>query len=254
MATPYVAIICGHGKSDSGAWDPGCTYKTGGKTYTEAELMLKITKAFVKYAEASGIKVYTDASGGNMKNMNKTIKEANAKGCDYYISVHCDYKNAPTGTYPYYYITSSKGKKLATALNNAVKKDMGIKSRGVHSSLTLGEVKSTNMPACIFETGSIKADLKMLRDDYDDYGKALAKGLCNFLGITFQADDVPFKVKAKSNLKIREEASLDSKAVKEVCKKGTVYTIVETASNGTRGKLKSGAGWITITDKYVERI
>lgn len=254
MATPYVAIICGHGKSDSGAWDPGCTYKTGGKTYTEAELMLKITKAFVKYAEASGIKVYTDASGGNMKNMNKTIKEANAKGCDYYISVHCDYKNAPTGTYPYYYITSSKGKKLATALNNAVKKDMGIKSRGVHSSLTLGEVKSTNMPACIFETGSIKADLKMLCDDYDDYGKALAKGLCNFLGIKFKSDDVPFKVKAKSNLKIREEASLDSKAVKEVCKKGTVYTIVETASNGTRGKLKSGAGWITITDKYVERV
>lgn len=250
MATPYVAIICGHGKSDNGNFDPGCTYKTGGKTYTEAELMLKITKSFVKYAEASGIKVYTDASGGNMKNMNKTIKEANAKGCDYYISVHCDYKNAPTGTYPYYYKGSAQGKKLATALNNAVKKDMGLKTRKIAASTTLGEVASTNMPACIFETGSIKADLKILRDKPEEYGKALAKGLCDFLQIKFTGEK-DFQIKPKTNLKVREKASLTSKELDKIAKKGEVYTIVKT--DGSRGELKSG-GWVTITDKYVERV
>ena len=251
----YVAIVCGHGTSDSGAWDPGCVYKKNGTTYTEANLMLRITKAFVKYARANGIKVYTDADNGNNKNMNKTIREANTKGCDYYISIHCDYSGAPSGTYPYYYKGSSKGKKLATALNNAVKKEMGLKTRKIAASTTLGEVASTNMPACIFETGSIKADLQMLRYDYDEYGKALAKGLCKFLGITFKEESskkVPFKIKAKMNLKIREDYSLTSKDTGKICKKGTIYTITQIASNGTRGKLKSGAGWITITDKYVQ--
>ena len=36
-----VALMCGHGRSVDGSWDPGCAY---GK-YTEAGLMLPITKA-----------------------------------------------------------------------------------------------------------------------------------------------------------------------------------------------------------------
>lgn len=246
---PYVAIICGHGKSSSGSWDPGCVYKVGKKTYTEADLMLLITRSFVRYAESSGIKVYSDESCGNMKNMNKTIQEANAKNVDYYISLHCDYSGAPSGLYPYYYTGSGEGRKLALCLEKAVMKDIGIKTRGIHPSTTLGEVSSTKMPSCIFETGSIKADLKILKDQYDDYGKALAKGLCNFLKIDFKEPE--FKVKAKVNLIVREGSSLKSKKANKRCKKGSEYTIIET--NGSRGKLKAG-GWITITDKYVERV
>lgn len=247
----YPAIICGHGLSSDGSWDPGCVYKVGKKTYTEADLMLPITRAFVKYLKASGLKVYSDESGDNMKNMNRTISEANAKKCDYYISLHCDYSGAPTGTYPYYYTGSKEGRKLADCLNKAVMKDMKIKTRGLHGSTSLGEVSSTNMPSCIFETGSIKADLKILRDQPDNYGKALAKGFCNFLGIKFQEPN--FKVRAKKNLIVRSTPSLTSKKLDKVCKKGMTYTIIETNEKGTRGRLKTG-GWITITSKYVERI
>lgn len=251
MAKQYkVGIYCGHGKSSDGTWDPGCVYKTGGKTYTEAELMLPITDYFVDYVRKCGIVVYTDVTGGNMKNMNKCIEIANKYDLDYYISIHCDYSGAPSGTYPYYYKGSSKGKKLATALNNAVKKDMGLKTRKIAASTTLGEVASTNMPACIFETGSIKSDLKVLRDKPDEYGKSLAKGLCNFLNIDFVGEK-DFHIKPKTNLKVREKASLTSKELDKIAKKGEVYTIVKT--DGDRGELKSG-GWVTITDKYVERI
>lgn len=252
-----IGIYCGHGKSSDGTWDPGCTYKTSGKTYTEAELMLEITESFVKHARECGIVVYTDVTGGNMKNMNKCIEIANKYNLDYYISVHCDYSEAPTGTYPYYCKGSTKGKKLATELANSVKKEMGLKIRKIASSTDLGEVTNTNMPACIFETGSIKADLKILRDKPEEYGIALAKGLCNFLGITYKggAQNKAFTIIPKMDLKIRKEASLDSDVVNgQVCKKGTKYTIVETANDDTRGKLKSGVGWITITDKYVKKV
>ena len=39
---------------------------------------------------------------------------------------------------------------------------------------------------------------------------------------------------------------------KNGAKKGFIYTIVETS--GTWGKLKSGAGWISVADKHVQRI
>ena len=37
-------------------------------------------------------------------------------------------------------------------------------------------------------------------------------------------------------------------------KKNEAYTIVEVNSQGTWGKLKSGAGWISLNDKYVKKV
>ena len=39
-----------------------------------------------------------------------------------------------------------------------------------------------------------------------------------------------------------------------VLKKNEAYTIVEVNSQGTWGKLKSGAGWISLNDKYVTKV
>ena len=61
-----------------------------------------------------------------------------------------------------------------------------------------------------------------------------------------------FKVRAKGNLIVRKTSSLLSKNLKTL-KKGSTYNIVRVSSNGKRGKLSTG-GWITITNKYVERI
>lgn len=249
---PYIAIICGHGTSLDGSWDPGTTYdlNNNGKitTYeTEAGLMLRITKAAVKYVRQSGIKVYTDADTNNNLNMIKTIQKANSLNVDAYISIHCDWYKAGTGTLPLYYPTSSKGKKLANCVNKYVMSDMKMKTRGLSTRTDLGELNDTDMPSCIFETGSIKADITKLKD-YNTYGKAIAKGICDYFGVQF-IDDT-FTVKTKGNLIVRKEADLSSSKIKTL-KKGYKYTIVDTAKNNTRGKLSSG-GWITITSKYVD--
>lgn len=174
-----IAVQCGHGTSTDGSWDSGCVY---GK-YTEAGLMLKITKAAVKYLRASGIKVISDADTGNNKNMIKDVEWANKEGVDLYVSIHCDYSKAPKGVMPLY--VSNSGKKLATALNKAIKNGMGMNSRGVQKRTDLWELNGTDMTACILETGAIKADLASLRDKSDAYGKCIAKGICNYLGVTF---------------------------------------------------------------------
>lgn len=180
MAKKKIAVQCGHGTSTDGSWDSGCVY---GK-YTEAGLMLKITKAAVKYLRASGITVISDADSGNNKNMIKDVQWANKEGVELYVSIHCDYSKAPKGVMPLY--VSSSGKKLATALNKAIKSGMGMKSRGVQKRTDLWELNGTDMTACILETGAIKADLATLRDKSDAYGKCIAKGICNYLGVTFK--------------------------------------------------------------------
>lgn len=64
--------------------------------------------------------------------------------------------------------------------------------------------------------------------------------------------DTSFKVKITCNaLTIRQSDSFDSKAVGTVYK-NEIYTITQ-ASNGL-GKLKSGAGWISMGSAYVQKV
>lgn len=174
-----IAVMCGHGKSTDGTWDCGTSY--GGNN--EAALMLPITKAAVKYLRASGVTVISDADTNNNKNMIADVSWANKEKVSIYVSIHCDWYKAPTGTMPLY--VSTKGKALATAINKAVMSGMGMKTRGVTKRTDLYELNYTDAPACIFETGSIKADIKKLKDS-DKYGKCIAKGICNYLGIAFK--------------------------------------------------------------------
>lgn len=174
-----VALMVGHGKTTSGSWDCGCAYAGN----TEAALMLPITKAAVKYLRQSGVTVISDADTNNNKNMVEDVAWANKEKADIYVSVHCDWYKAPTGVYPLY--VSSRGKKVADALNTAIKKGIPMKSRGVCRRTDLYELNATDAPACILETGSIKADIKTLKN-YDKYGKCIAKGICNYLGIKFK--------------------------------------------------------------------
>lgn len=206
MAKKYkVALMCGHGRSVDGSWDSGCAY--GG--YTEAGLMLPITKAAVKYLRSYGVTVISDADKNNNKNMIADVRWANKEKCDLYVSIHCDYKKAPSGVMPLY--VSTKGKKLAKRLNNAVKKGMGMKSRGVVRRTNLWELNGTDMVACILETGSIKADLKTLKNKADAYGKCIAKGICDYLGVSINKTvkakkPVPSLTLTKTNQQVIDDA------------------------------------------------
>ena len=198
-----VALMCGHGKSANGSWDAGTTY--GG--YSEAALMLPITKAAVEYLRDRGVTVISDADTGNDKNMIVDVQWANKQKCDIYVSIHCDWYKAPTGVMPLY--VSASGKKLATALNTAVQKGMNMKSRGVTKRTELYELNGTNMPSCILETGSIKADLKTLKDRPNTYGKVIADGICDYLGVAKTSKSA--SQTAKSAEKSQKTASNNNK-------------------------------------------
>lgn len=179
-----LAVFCGHGRSTDGSWDPGTVYKG----WTEAGRMLVVTQSCVTHLRNSGLKVLTDAFDNNNINMVKQVAKANANKVKIFASLHMDWYKAPTGTLPLYYPGSTEGKKLAKSLNDAVMAEIGIKTRGLDARSDLYELRKTNMPAVIFECGSIKADIKYFdtSKECEAYGKALAKGFCKYLGVKFK--------------------------------------------------------------------
>ena len=170
-----VAINCGHGTMTNGVWDSGCTYKRD----TEAEMMLPITKACVAYLRKHGIKVLSDADHGNNRNMVADVTWANSERADLYVSVHCDYDKALSGTFPVY--TSADGRRLAAAINRRVLRIRGMKTRGVCKRTDLYELNATLCPACIFEVGSIKGDNALMHKKAKKIGVQIAKGILDYL-------------------------------------------------------------------------
>lgn len=173
-------IAQGHGIQTDGTPDCGCTYGN----YTEADLMGPITQAFVARVRALGLSCDSDADTGNDRNITFCVRDANNAEASVYVSMHCDYDKAPSGTYPIVYPDSAEGIRLAQCLDNAVRARINIGTRGILQRADY-EVSKTNMPACIFETGSISADLAILRDQGLAYGDAAGYGIADYFGIAY---------------------------------------------------------------------
>ena len=193
-----LALMVGHGKSLDGSWDSGCIYGN----YTEAGLMLNIVKVAVKWLRKSGVKVITDADDANNRNMKASVAWANNKNARVYISVHCDYSKAPKGVAPLY--KSEAGRIMATTIGKSIAKDMKMTWRGAFKRNDLYELNATKMTAIILETGSIKADLKYLKD-YKKYGKALAKAICKYIGVPLYSNKNAKVIKAVKAVVIKEK-------------------------------------------------
>lgn len=179
---PSIYLAIGHGVSTDGSWDPGCV----DGNYNEAALMNPIAGAAVVMLRAHGVTVHTDYPDNDV-NMTYSVRKANNIGVDAYVSLHCDYNKAPSGTLPIIWPGSAEGDRLANSINASVMAQMGIGTRGVSQRSDLYEVSGTNMPACIFETGSIRADISKLTQA-DAYGRALAYGILDYFGIAYNGD------------------------------------------------------------------
>ena len=167
----HIYVAPGHGTQTNGIWDSGCT----DGNYTEANLVLAIAKVVVRNLRDWGITVTSEADRDNDLNMTYSVAKANNVGADYYISLHCDWNQAPTGTYPIIYPGSASGMKFANAVNASVMSRMGMTTRGILQRDDY-EVSYTDMPACIFECGSIRADINKLLN-VEKFGFAIAQGI-----------------------------------------------------------------------------
>lgn len=174
----------------------------------------------------------------------------NANGCETFHA-----KNA-----------STKSKTFAKILNDnvhATLKELNPKSvnRGVKCA-NHAVTKNAAMPAVLVEYGfyTNKTDLNILKNNRQELAEATVKAICEYFKIEYQKDipvvnNKDFLVKiiysGGDGLNVRQEPNTLSKINAKVYQ-NQVFTIVEEKDGW--GKLKSGAGWISLNTKYVQKL
>lgn len=265
----------GHGGSDPGAVSGGLK---------EKDLTLTTSLACRDYLQNSGVTVKMSRTKDQENSLNGSCAESNKWKPDCHVSIHYN-AGGGDGAEVWHTIhkSTSQGDELGTCILNQIKK-LGQQSRGLKTKKNaqgtdyFGAIRMTNAPAVIVECGFIDnaTDRKLFDTaaEQKKMGQAIAKGILDWLGVKDKgagsssgssstnsgsnkkpsggsSSASSFLVKVKyDSLNIRKGPSINEKVVGTITDHGT-YTIVEVS--GTWGKLKSGAGWISILDEYVER-
>jgi N-acetylmuramoyl-L-alanine amidase len=260
-----VFLSAGHGGSDPGAVGNGIKEKDA-----NLYILLGCRDVLVKH----GVTVVCSRTKDENDPVGQEVKEANASGADLAVSFHNN-AGGGDGYEAYCILTNANAVKLvniATKYINA----MGQNNHGnpLKSGAKLYFVKNTKMTSVLFETffvDSKDVEFGNTEEKQRSIGEAYAKAILEYFGIAEIKEEVKetikvetenesssesFLVRIKSDdLSIREGAGTEYKKVGAITDNGS-YTIVETKKSkdgGTWGKLKSGAGWINISERYVAK-
>ena len=262
-----IAIDAGHGLYTNGK---RCMAKLDGAQTREWTLNNRVANRFSDLLRSYNCEVLRvdDPTGKTDVSRPNRAKKANDLGADVYISIHHNagiYGGSGGGTVVFYYSSKLEREAQAKALYDEIIAETGLIGNRSTKVKKKGYdvLKQTNMPAFLLENGFMdsKTDVPIILSE--THAKKTAKGLVDFLvsqfdltlkeGATVEepADDV-FKVRVTvPELNYRSGPGVKYK-VNGVIRSGGVYTIIETEGNW--GKLKSGAGWINISDKYCTRL
>lgn len=258
MATKIIALDAGHGLKTSGKRTPDGIH--------EWELNDKVRDYAVEYLKDYDCKcIFPDNNEGSKDESLSSRKSMYLnEDADAVVSIH---HNALTGEWYSKAIgvevwvdenCTKADMELAKCIHKRLAKYTGLKDRGIKEE-NWTVINQNRVPAVLTEGGFMdsKADYKVITSTSGQkaYAKAIAEGLIEFLGLkkkktTFE----PYLVKITTKtLNVRTGAGQSYKQNGTV-KKDQVFTIVEEKMNGKTkwGKLKSGAGWISL--QYTKKV
>lgn len=260
--TKKIYINPGHSNSDPGA----VGYET------ERELNVKVSNYQKDYLQAKYV-CDVRVNPGNMDDLNKIADDANEWGADLLVSNHF---NAGGGDGYEALVYAENRIRLGEVFEKHAKA-AGQNSRGVKLRPDLAILRETNMPAVLNEGAFVdnKADIEDWNEDHElkKLGEAYAKAAAEYLSLpkkknknnfnekpvvndngaaneTVVKPDKSFAVKVDIlKLNIRKGPGVNYDKTGSYTGKG-VFTIVEVKNGqGSKtgwGRLKSGAGWISL--------
>ncbi len=256
------------------------------KGYSEGNQMWKLAGYLKSSLERCGVKVIlTKSSCGENPGLTTRGATAGRNHADIFLSLHSNAVSSAvndnvTGVEVYHSIFN--GSSFASALALTVSRIMNTKNRGAKTrrgsgnwdyySVIKGAVDSGCKEAYLiehgFHTSHKDASFLIVDSNLKKIAEAEGKVICEHLGISFVSDFVPtqtgtptgnsFLVRViDKNLNIRSGPSTAYRVVGQI-RDGGVYTIVETKGTvgkaGSWGKLKSGAGWISLNKCFAVKV
>ena len=169
-------IFINPGHSVNDGEDPGAC----SNGLREADVVLNIGRRVEHYLRAVGCEVKLFQYDG----LQEICADANAWGADLFVSIHCNSVDNPQahGTETFHSYGSSAGKTLAKCIQTQIVNSIGTFNRKVEDR-GFAVLIGTAMPAVLVETAFISnsADAKLLVDREDDFARAIARGVTDFL-------------------------------------------------------------------------
>lgn len=167
-----VVLDAGHGGSASGAVYEGIK---------EKDLTLAITLKLYQLLADQGYRVILTRADDSSVDLYERAGIANAAQADIFVSIHC---NATTvspdydGLYTYYFPGSTRGQRLANAIQIEACAATGARDRGLMSN-NFVVLRETEMPAVLVETGFMTCHWELMNLSNPTYQKAMAAGIAN---------------------------------------------------------------------------
>lgn len=251
-----ICIDAGHAKNTSGKRSPDSSLR-------EYEFNRDVAKRLKRILEDRGIQTMFSCDLETDKDVSliARCRVANEANADLFISIHAnaygsgsEWTNA-NGWEIYHYKSSTEGAKLAEAIRAESCATLGLKDRGLKTG-DFFVIKCTTMPAVLIEHGfyTNKEECEKLKTDSfrESCAVADAKGILKYLGIPYEKptpSNLPYTIRITVGaLNVRSGPGMNYPK-NTVIKDKKLYTIVEERSGW--GKLKSGAGWISL--KYTKK-
>ncbi|ORT99028.1 N-acetylmuramoyl-L-alanine amidase [Anaerovibrio sp. JC8] len=176
-------VFINPGHAPNGVPDPGaCNSATG---LRECDVALNVGKLVEHYLNAVGIETVLLQSD----DLYEVCSEANNLDADLFISIHCNSVESPyaEGTETWYCYGSWYGKQLADCIQSQIVDHLGTVNRGVKMATPhkngLYVLTNTDMPAILVELAFIsnEDDEKLLRFNQDEFARAIARGVTDYM-------------------------------------------------------------------------
>lgn len=265
-----ICFIVGHGISSSGAYDAGAVY---GK-YHE----FKIAKEIAKYAQAYYNKNYSEKADlmnykGNLC-LQDRINKLQGNTYDFIAEIHLN-AGGGTGVECYHENGNAKGRQYADKICDYISAALGVPQRKNWTDADGGDkvkldengldyfgiIRRTKPTAVLIETVFIDtaSDLNTVKTaaGQKKCGEAIAQAVASVRGLKKKTEFKEYKIQVIADkLNIRKTPKFTKKDIVGVIKDKGVYTIVaeKKVSGIPMGKLKSGAGWVSLRSKYVKKL
>lgn len=237
------------------------------KESTEAR---SVKNKVIALLRAQGHTVYdctVDNGASQADVLYKIAAKCNAHAADLDVSIHFNSGSGDnsgngmtTGTEAFVYASASGAKPYAQNIVNAISA-LGFKNRGVKYSSSFYILRKTKAPALLIECCFVDDKDDAALYDADKMASAIVTGITGTAPTVSPDTSAPpaipsanptvYQVRLLDDLNIRKTPNGSIVQVNGA-KKGIIYTIVETS--GSWGRLKSGAGWICVSDKYVKKM
>ncbi|MBR4384373.1 MAG: N-acetylmuramoyl-L-alanine amidase [Selenomonadaceae bacterium] len=190
-----------------------------GNGLREADVALKIGRRVENYLRAVGYDVKLFQYDG----LHEICADANAWHADLFVSIHCNAaaNELAHGTETFYSYGSESGRTLAEKIQNQLVTSLPVANRGVKDA-GFAVLTGTSMPATLIETAFITNadDAKLLVEREDDFARAIARGVTDYLSNQNPLPDVVDT--SKKNCEQLSEHFHASEFVCPCCGTGTV--------------------------------